>query len=250
MYIGFEIKKIDENFFKDFKYYLNIGNRTLRKHKGTIQDTLDKFKNDNGNLNGDKMQSNWFPQINANIFLSHSHSDKNLAIAFAGWLKSNFDLEVFIDSCIWGYLKDLQKIIDNRYSRNEKGGLDYYNVLYASSHVNMMLNTALMQMIDSCECIIFLNTPNSVRPNQVIDKIVSPWVYSEIAMTKLIKNKSLSSYRTKFLNESKAFSELQIEYNLDTKHLLRLSTTNLRTWEYAGLENSDALDYLYRMFKK
>jgi len=248
MYIGFELKKIDESFFDDFKYFLNIGNRTLRKHKAIIRDTVDKFKNENGSLDGDKMQSNWFPQINADIFLSHSHADKELVTAFAGWLKSNFDLEVFIDSCIWGYSKSLQKIIDNTYSRNREGVLDYDSVLYASSHVNMMLNTALMQMIDNCECIIFFNTPKSVKPDQVMSKIISPWIYSEITMTKLIKNRSLNSYRIKSINENRTFSELEIEYNLNTKHLLNLTTYKLHTWEKAGLENNNALDYLYRMF--
>ncbi|HAO07345.1 MAG TPA: hypothetical protein DCQ50_10185 [Chryseobacterium sp.] len=248
MYIGFELKKIDESFFNDFKYFLNIGNRTLRKHKGIIQDTLDKFENYNGSLDGDKMQSNWFPQINADIFLSHSHADENLVIAFGGWLKEEFGLECFIDSCIWGYSKSLQNIIDNTYSRNREGVLDYDSVLYASSHVNMMLNTALMQMVDSCECIIFVNTPKSVKPNQVMSKIISPWIYSEIAMTKLIKSRSLDSYRIKSINENRHFSELEIEYNLDTKHLLNLTTYKLHTWKNAGLKNSNALDYLYRMF--
>lgn len=254
MYIGFELKKIDESFFDDFKYYLNIGNRTLRKHEGIIQDTLDKFKNDNGSLDGDKMQSNWFPQINADIFLSHSHADESLVIAFAGWLKEEFGLECFIDSCIWGYSKKLQRIIDNKYSRNTEGVLDYDNVLYASSHVNMMLNTALMRMIDSCECIIFLNTPNSVKPREVINQVVSPWIYSEIGMTKLIKKKILSDYRLKLLNEStKVFSDLSIEYNVDTTHLIKLEIRDLHKWKKSFIEYSNfsdyPLDYLYKLKK-
>lgn len=56
------------------------------------------------------MQSYWFPKINADIFLSHSHKDEKLIIAFAGWLKDTFNLDVFIDSCIWGYSNDLQKL--------------------------------------------------------------------------------------------------------------------------------------------
>ena len=54
-----------------------------------------------------------------------------------------------------------------------------------------------MQMIDSCECIIFLNTPNSVKPREVIDKLVSPWIYSEIGVTKLITKKSINEHRVK-----------------------------------------------------
>ena len=46
------------------------------------------------------------------IFISHSHKDINKVIAFAGWLKTNFGLEAFIDSCSWGYCDELLKIID------------------------------------------------------------------------------------------------------------------------------------------
>ena len=254
MYIGFELKEFDKGFFDDLDYYLDIGNKIASKHKRIVQDTLGEFKQYDGTLNGDKMQSKWFPQIDADIFLSHSHLDKELVIAFAGWLKSNFNLKVFIDSCIWGYSKKLQSIIDNKYSRNKEGILGYDNVLYASSHVNMMLNTALMQMIDSCECIMFINTPNSVKPREVVDKIISPWIYSEIGMTKLIKKKILSDYRLKSLNEStEVFSDLPIEYNLDTKHLIKLEKYDLHKWEKSFIEHvnfSDyPLDYLYKLKK-
>lgn len=111
----------------------------------------------------------------------------------------------------------------------------------------MMLNTALMQMIDNCECLIFINTPNSVKPNEVVNKIISPWIYSELAMTKLITKKSLQSHRFENINESKVFSELQIEYNLDTKHLYDLSTGDLSRWKGIRLKKYHALDYLYKM---
>ncbi|MVX37342.1 hypothetical protein GOQ24_16225, partial [Myroides sp. LoEW2-1] len=95
----------------------------------------------------------------------------------------------------------------------------------------MMLNTALMQMIDTCECIIFVNTPNSVKPNEVIAKIVSPWIYSEIGMTKLIRKKSKNEHRFKKLFENKNYSELDVTFNLDTDHLIKLSINDLHDWK-------------------
>lgn len=47
------------------------------------------------------MQVSWFPQIKADVFISHSHSDEKLAIIFAGWLYNAFGLTAFIDSCVW-----------------------------------------------------------------------------------------------------------------------------------------------------
>lgn len=260
MYAGFELTSLD---FEDFEDFYEIGRKSFDKYNGKVKKTLEEFTNANGSLNGDKMQSAWFPNINADIFLSHSHDDEDLVIAFAGWLKHTFDVNVFIDSCIWGYSKDLQELIDKEHKviwrdNNYKKWIDYNKVQYSASHVHMMLNTALMQTIDACECVIFLNTPHSVKPEEVIDKVVSPWIYSELAMTKLVRKKELKEYRIQQLLESdRSFSDkLNIEYNLDTDHLIKISIDDLIKWQadyqsipdYLKREfNNNALDYLYKL---
>lgn len=53
--------------------------------------------------------------------------------------------------------------IDDKYCRNKTG--DTYNYdrrNYSTSHVHMMLSTALTEMMNISECIMFFNTPNSV----------------------------------------------------------------------------------------
>lgn len=257
MYRGFEIKNIKEKSFgKNFQHYLDVGKKNLKQRNELVESFLSEFENLDKSLNGDKMQSNWFPQIKADIFLSHSHTDEDLVIAFAGWLDEKFSLDVFIDSCVWKYSMDLQKIIDKYYSSNN-GKLIYDKVLYASSHVHMMLNTALMQMIDNCECVMFINTPNSVKPDEVVNKVVSPWIYSELGMTKLIKKKDIKDHRLSSLFEkAENFSEqLSIGYNLKTDHLTQLSVDDLKSWEskipnYKTLvfkNNREALNILYEM---
>ncbi len=264
MYIGFELKHLE---FEEFEEFLDIGKRSFNKNKRTVKKTLENFTNANGSLDGDKMQSAWFPKIEADIFLSHSHTDKDLVIAFAGWLKHTFDLNVFIDSCIWGNSKELQELIDIEHKviwrdDNNEDWIDYNKVQYSASHVHMMLNTALMQMIDTCECVIFVNTPHSVKPGDVVNKVVSPWIYSEIGMTKLIRKKELKEYRAKPTFESnRTFSDkLNIEYNLDTDHLTKLSINDLNNWKNNftkfkslptymnnALTEKRALDYLYEL---
>jgi len=125
----------------------------------------------------------------------------------------------------------LQRLQDKKYSYDE-GKLIYRKVLEVSGHVHMMLNSALLQMIDNCECVIFINTPKSVRPRDVINKIVSPWIYSEIGMTKLVKKKNIDEYRVQKLYESrKEFSDFSIEYKLDTNHLTNLTIKDLNQWK-------------------
>ena len=59
-----------------------------------------------------------------------------------------------------------------------------------AGHVHMMLSTALANMIDKTECIMFLNTPNSVSTRDTKLKTYSPWIYNEIEITRIIeKNK-------------------------------------------------------------
>lgn len=108
-----------------------------------------------GVIDGTKLQENWFPTKHKfNVFLSHSHNDKQLAIALAGFLKDKLGLNAFIDSCLWGYSNDLLKEIDQRYCRHRNGvSFDYNKRNYSTSHVHMMLSIALSRMIDNCEAV-------------------------------------------------------------------------------------------------
>ena len=118
MYRGFNLS-LERKFFKEenFKYlYLRkVGFKSLTCQKATIKGIINSFIDDDGFLDGSKMQANWFPQIKADVFISHSHKDRELALTLAGWLRETFGLTAFIDSCVWGYANDLLKMIDNKY---------------------------------------------------------------------------------------------------------------------------------------
>jgi len=194
MYKGFQLELIKEDFYSDkvFNTFYGIGKTYTSVQKNNIKKTIDSYLFSNGTLNGSNMQENWFPQIKADIFISHSHKDEELALTLAGWLKETFGLTAFIDSCVWGYSNDLLKLIDDVYCRNiNRNSYDYDKRNYSTSHVHMMLSVALTQMIDNTECLFFLNTPNSITPDTIINQTESPWIYSEIAMSRLIRKKEL-----------------------------------------------------------
>lgn len=257
MYIGFELNVLRTSFSE----YYEAGKAIYDDNKKVIKLGLNKFLLPNGSLDGTKMQENWFPNVNANIFISHSHADENLAIGLAGWLYVEFGLIAFIDSCIWGYSNDLLKSIDNEYCQNSTGETYNYNKRnFSTSHVHMMLSTALTMMIDKTECIFFLNTPNSITASEVISRTKSPWIYSEIATTKMIRKKSLSSYRIQRVTESFSVGgsikkNLFVEYIIDTSHLLKVSNIDLILWgrnwphstSYSPDYKSFALDKLYQV---
>ena len=84
MYRGFNLL-LKNNFFKqDFEKFQEIGVKSFLNQIAKIIEKISSFANGDGSLDGTKMQKNWFPQIKADIFLSHSHKDEKLAIALAG----------------------------------------------------------------------------------------------------------------------------------------------------------------------
>jgi hypothetical protein len=57
----------------------------------------------------------------------------------------------------------------------------------------MMLASALTLMMDKTECVFFLNTPESIKTEDVIKKTASPWIYHEITMLHLIQKNRLNN---------------------------------------------------------
>lgn len=251
MYRGFNLSLNLEN-----DYFYEIGKTLNASNKLNVKRTLDSFISPDGSVNGSKMQSSWFPQIDADIFISHSHRDEKMAISLSGWLNKTFGITTFIDSCIWGYSNDLLRQIDNRHCLNPSGKTyNYEKRNNSTSHVHMMLATALSMMIDKAECLFFLNTPNSITTREVILQTESPWIYSEISMSELIRRKKLSEYRPLFkrmfskggvVNES-----LKVKYDVYLGHLTDIDCDSLKNWknEWNKIpKQADyALDLLYKL---
>lgn len=237
--------------------YFRQGLIDFEANKTIIKKTLDGFIGKDGVLHGSKLQDTWFPLVKADVFLSHSHSDRKMAIALAGWLKANFGLKVFVDSCIWGYANDLLRLIDKEYCQNPSGETySYEKRNQSTSHVHMMLSTALSMMIDKSECLFFLNTPNSIQATETIAKTKSPWVYHEISVSSIIRKRRLSEYRREL---TKAFSKggrvdegVMADYDLYLGHLQDLQVDDLnnwlQAWEEVSLHKEYPLDELYDLF--
>lgn len=243
MYNGFQIALKKDNFSRQEEFY-NIGNSHISQYKTKVEEVIDSFVLADGSLDGGKMQDYWFPQINADIFISHSHRDEKLAIIFAGWLYDEFGLTAFIDSCVWGYANKLLRKIDDEYCYQPSNKTyNYQQRNYSTSHVHMMLSVALTQMIDNTECLFFLNTPHSITPESVIQQTESPWIYSEIAMSRLVRQKSLRAYRRQPIMDSfSAGGRLQVKYHLPTDHLINIDIDILSKWTEAWNTRSNVRD--------
>ncbi|GAA8643407.1 hypothetical protein HpBT327_14450 [Helicobacter pylori] len=71
-----------------------------------------KHPNDDTILNHSEIKEAFFspfePQLkDAQVFLSHSHADKNKALKVKNYLESETNHRVFIDSLFWDYIKTM-----------------------------------------------------------------------------------------------------------------------------------------------
>ena len=162
-------------------------------------------------LNANMIMSEWFPKVDANVFISHSHRDVDLAKCVAGMLLE-YGRKPFIDSCFWGYMLNLQKQIDDKFARC--GPVYDYDIRnQTTAHVHLMVANSLLKTISRCEEIIFINTHESVNRDSTEKEDVteSPWLYSELNFAKVLLEATN-------LNESIQASEsvtMQYHVNLD-----------------------------------
>lgn len=244
MYKGYNLKLSEGDFGNTFEDWYKKGLALYKDKCAKVEECIGKFKNADGSLNGSAMQSNWFPAIKADVFLSHSHKDEKLAIALAAYFDKVFGLSTFIDSCLWGYCDRMLEILDHHYCYDEASKTyDYKLRNLTTSHVHMMLSTALTQMMDSCECVILLNTPNSIKPEDTLNKVVSPWIYSELAATLLLRSRTPQEHRgVQAVLEQREFNHrpIVIEYNIKTDHLISINAQLIEDWRIKCMQKQEA----------
>lgn len=230
--------------------------KILNENTQIIHSAIDSCALDRRVLDATRIEKEWFPYIDADVFISHSHKDRDMAVGFAEWLYEVFGITSFIDSCVWGYADELLRRIDDLFcvnQRNSDGGVESYSYQkrnQSTAHVHMILNMALQKMIDRTECLMFLNTSNSLVINNSVEGFAtgSPWLYSELTFSQLCRKKKLSSYRTQIRHDSmEASIPIMAKYDVCLSHLENLNDHDLLAfWENHGTTKSrDALDVLY-----
>lgn len=258
---------LDDYFYnKEINQHLSLGHNIYSRNQKMIYPALKKYILPGGALDGTKMRQDWFPQQKYDVFLSHSHKDINKVKAFAGWLSDVFGLQCFIDSSVWGYSDDLLKKIDDRYCLNKSSHTyDYQTRNYSTSHVHMMLSTALEDMMDHCECLMFLNTPSSISVEDNLKHIKSghktkeltssPWIYQELSLSRLLRIQipdRIKAGRMTYEQRSKDLRNECIDISYDVSSYLtemrELDCARLEAWKKAYNPNGrNALDALYRL---
>lgn len=232
----------------------SIGERTIRDGTASVASSLEKFLSASGSLDGSALRDHWFPTLEADVFISHSHKDKDDAVALVGWLAERFQLRAFVDSSVWGHVNNLLRDIDDRFCLNEdRKTYSYETRNKSTAHVHAMLSTSLTMMLDNTECLFFLDTPNALTTEDAVKRTYSPWLYTELAITTMLRQKQPSDHRRiaqiKAAAERRSFNEnLNINYCVHTTALMPLTRAHFAAWaKNHETHKGHALDSLYRV---
>ncbi len=184
----------------------------------------------NESINYEEFKKIWFPDVNAHVFISHSHVDKAKAIALANFLYSKFGIRSFVDSEVWGYMDDALRELNNNHNKfpGQENTYIYERCNKLASNLNMILSSALIKMIHESECLIFINTIDSCIRDGNEFRTKSPWIFTELLMSSMLEKrahkdrplelrKSLDESRAVAANES--FDQALFSYPLYLKHM-------------------------------
>lgn len=263
MYTGYSVE-IDTD--SDIEWWASPIEYTdlLKIKKDDVKEKLREYMNADGPIEADKIMDDWFPKVHADIFLSHSHADIELAEMFAYWLEQTFEVTVFIDSFVWGNYRDLLFELDKEYAPSkDKKYFDYELRNVTTSHTHMMLATALTRMIDQTECFMFLNTENSLieslshgidKQKDKQDSTYSPWIFHELYVSarleKYLKRPSTYKNNKEFEKKANVITEaatFAVKYVTDLTHLRPIGENQLNAWKDNYITERYPLDALYKL---
>ncbi|WQZ41415.1 toll/interleukin-1 receptor domain-containing protein [Helicobacter pylori] len=146
-----------------------------------------KHPNDDIILNHNEIKEAFFspfkPQLkNTQVFLSHSHADKNKALKVKNYLESETNHRVFIDSLFWDYKNNILKEIKKH----------HINVSKIEDAFTLILRESLQDMIEKCPYFVFLQSNNSVSNQGLSRTTYSAWVYEELKIAHSIRESRLT----------------------------------------------------------
>ncbi|UOS14520.1 toll/interleukin-1 receptor domain-containing protein [Helicobacter pylori] len=205
------IKKITKAFVVDLdsrenQSILKSNARSSNNQAHQVNEAVEKidkliknapYSNDDIILNHNEIKEAFFspfkPQLkDAQVFLSHSHADRNKALEVKNYLESKTNHRVFIDSLFWDYKDNIVKEMSK-----------YDNTSKIEDAFTLILRESLQDMIEKCPYFVFLQSSNSVSNQGLSRTTYSAWVYEELKIANgLIADSALQESRIKAMRVS------------------------------------------------
>ena len=238
--------------------YLGYANAQQYENDKSISlQNLRRIINSKDMLQAYEIKKLLLPSKRYDIFISHSHKDLEIAKGLSGYLNALCGVACFIDSLYWGNIDELQEELNRMHLHKDeatgKKYFDHQSTMEVAKHANMILASALTEMIDNCECVFFLNTDSSViRGTEAISKneTYSPWIYHEVFTTTIIQKKQRSKFNESYQFRDNAIKQIpDISYGLDLSGMTVLREEDIFEWEIKINSNKDKhpLDVLYNL---
>jgi len=261
MYRAFRINADNQNADK-LRSVLNLDESEMREQaKPDLKAKLSKMIHDSSlttkttkKLEAESIWDEWFPQVKADVFISHSSKDAALAKLLASWLEQYYQLTAFIDSEIWGHSDELLKKLDDEYCVKDRSNgratiYSYEKRNNSTAHVHMLLCSALTRMIERTECFIFIESHNSVTAKDSVEGTYSPWIFHELATVDTVELKVPERLKDVVVAES---VDLGIKYPLPGRRLIEINGSILSQWQDISVQKQQVhpqvhpLDILYQ----
>lgn len=161
------IKKfnLNQKILNDSSCYLNSNDSNL-SYSSTEKEDIDSYIFDavNGVISAKTLTEKIFPEKEPHVFISHSHRDLGSAIKLANTLHDKYGIISFIDSQLWNHIDYALKEMHEKYCKIENSSAyDYKKSNNLLSHMHAILSMALMRVMDNADCVIFIESENSIH---------------------------------------------------------------------------------------
>ncbi len=91
----------------------------------------------------------------------------------------------------------------------------------------MVLAVSLAKMLNKSEAIFLLNTPNVISSEGVIEKTDSPWIYFELVIAELLREKEILR---KSASVTESYERMPISHEVNTENLFQVNDDILKKW--------------------
>ncbi len=206
-----------------------IINTKLRKDESELIEEIDY----------DDFVSNWFPETDAHVFISHSRQDKQKAIALANFLYKRCGIKSFIDSEVWGHLDDALLELNKEFNpiKGMENTYQYEECNKLAGSLNLTLSSALTKMIDSADSLFFINTANTTSLGEDGFKTSSPWIFTEILLSSILRKEPHAKRPEELILESAAYDKaivstevmksVRFKFPLGMRHMHKVNASML-----------------------
>lgn len=212
---------------------------------------IKNYIKDNDVINTETIINKLFPTKTPHLFISHKSEDAKEAITLANILHSKFGIESFIDSQVWHHINDIQKILDEEFSKKSENLYDYKKSNIVSSNIFSMLSSSLYRTIDDSDGFIYIDRNDAhedigiSKSNMVNIKTESPWIYLENIYTNSLRIKKHNRERIILeksgLNNYAADSQVSKEERKEPKFIY--STNLVNAVKIKSLNNAFNVQY-------